>query len=239
MPETILDSALDTRLRKILSPFRRPDAWRDLQLTFAPQPSAVVLLSGPSGTGKTTIARYMGRAIHASMAELSFSSVASADFGATEAAILKAFEDNKDTTMLFLDEVDGILWDRAKITENTMHMLPVVNTLLTCIDKFVGKGGILVMTTNLDNVLDAALVSRITDHIRMGMPSPSQARSLWRYKLPACIKPSKAQMDILIEVGVTPRAMEHIILDACRSAFEEDRDPVWADLLLSIQNHTA
>lgn len=233
----ILEKELEHRIKHILAPFQSPEAWASLGLDFSPVANAAVLLKGKPGTGKSTLAHYMSRRLGYSkrrpMPTITFADVSSAHLGDTEKKIVAAFA--TDAQAIFLDEVDALAWDRNKVNEDTMHMLGIVNTLLTQTDAFLARGGLLILATNFDAIIDPALLSRMTDTIHLAPPTGEMAMRLWRSKLP---KPPHAdtlttsqimQLIDLHKEPLTPRAIQHIILSACRRAFAEDRPVVFED----------
>lgn len=228
----VFDHALQRRISHILAPFKRPEAWKELGLSFAPVPSAVVLLKGETGTGKSTIANYIGRRLgytRTKMPQASFGDVAQHELGGTEKAVKALFHEHPKA--LLLEEVDGIAWDSSRVTDDTIWMLGIRSTLLSEIDAYLKKGGCLLMATNHAALLDKALLSRVTDTIILHPPTGEVAEKMWRAKLPRSIAFTPAQIRELAAVPTTPRDMEHRILRACRAAFDENRMPSFEDFL--------
>lgn len=226
-----LDKDTERRLKQILAPFRKPDAWRSYGLDYAPNPYAVVLFQGMTGTGKTTLAKYLGRCLGYSdsnpMPTVTYGELATEDLGGTEKNIMEVFKP-KPKAILF-DEVDALVWSRSRVTDDTMYELGFVNTFLTEIDKFIRNGGLLCMTTNYGVLLDEALLSRVTDRFELHPPTGEMAIRLWKTKLPVNHGLSSVEIEHLAHRQLTPRDIEASVLRACRESLITGERPTAAD----------
>lgn len=234
----IFPKEVKQHLDEILAPLLDPAKWKSLGLKFAPNPHAVVLLTGAPGTGKTAIANFLARQFRRKPVEINFAGVASPMLGKTEENIKEIFTKatEEKSPVLILEECDALLWDRNRICEDTMHILGFVNTLLTEIDKFKEQPfpTLLIFTTNFPKLLDAAMQRRITDTIELFPPTGEAAEKMWASKLPISI--NETMMDEhwkqLCNLGATPDQMEKAILRVCRKALLEKRQPTFADFQL-------
>lgn len=224
---------------EILAPLKHPDQWKALDLPFAPNPFAIVRIDGASGTGKTALAHYMARRLEQPPLSLDFEQVASPNLGDTEKAIVEVFNkaNETETKTIIMEECEAILWSRSKVSEDTLHQLGFVDTLLKCIDKFKSRSipSLLILNTNYPELLDNAMVTRITDVINLFPPVGIQAERMWVSKLPKCMTESGISARILKDLAdteATPRQMETAILKICRKAMFEKRNPEFADFEL-------
>lgn len=239
MTKLILSNEVETQISEILAPLKNPEKWMSLGLSFAPSPYAVVRLEGLPGTGKTALANYIARKLRSAPLHIDFSSVASSTYGETEEKIVSTFKHAKETetNTIIMEECDALLWSRDKVTDETMYVLGIVNTLLIQLDKFCARQipSLVILTSNYPQLLDAALTRRITDVIKLEAPKGKHSIQMWREKLPKCFFPGMyiEQLEALAYLGATPDQMEKAILKICRKAMLENREPTFADFQLT------
>lgn len=236
----ILSPETEAQVDTIMAPLRNPESWTALELDFAPNPFAIVLLAGEPGTGKTALAAKMAAMLRRKPLHISFGELASPDLGGTEKAIMNLFKlaTESETSVLVAEEVDALLWSRNRVSDDTMHMLGIVNTMLTEIDKFIARPvpSLILMTTNHPELLDAAIMSRITDTISLPLPVGEHAYEIWRSKLPSGLVKDTTKFGLRSFVkartgvsGITPREIQNRILAGCRKAILENRKPTLED----------
>ncbi len=234
-----LSKSVQNLVDEILAPLRNPEAWAALKLPFAPTASAIVRMEGGPGTGKTALAHHMAKKLNTPPLHLSFAGVASTQFGETENKIKALFDAAHETrtSTLIMEECDAILWSRSKVTEDTMYVLGIVNTLLVEIDRLKARTDVpslLILTTNYPQLLDEAMESRVTDVISLSSPVGEHAQRLWKAKLPKLMSDAitEAELKQLAALGATPRQIENAILRICRSAMHRNVNPQFSDFNL-------
>ncbi len=122
------------------------------------RPRMNLLLWGPPGTGKTEFVKYLGREVGARVVAKSGSDLLSMWVGGTEHNIRAAFEEaEEERSILFLDEVDGLVQNRAGAQRN--WEVTQVNELLQRMETFKG---VMVAATNFMDNLDPAVLRRFT-----------------------------------------------------------------------------
>jgi transitional endoplasmic reticulum ATPase len=143
------------RVREIIEyPMRYPKLFQKLGLE-APKG---VLLVGPSGTGKTLIARAVASEVKAHFIHLNGPEVMQKFYGESEARLRQVFaEANANApSIIFLDEIDAIAPKRTESIGNVEKR--VVAQLLVLMDGLVSRGKVVVIgATNVPNLLDPAL----------------------------------------------------------------------------------
>lgn len=177
-----LENQLD-ELNDVVSFLKEPEAYRKMNATI---PKGI-LLYGPSGTGKTLIARAIAGEAGVSFIYASASQLQSMYVGGSERNIRKLFEVAKKRapSIIFLDEIDSIATQRYS-ENSSKYAASILNQLLTCIDGFEESSGVIVIAaTNCKEVLDNAILrrGRFDRHIYIPLPDKNARVKLFKYYL--------------------------------------------------------
>ena len=115
-----------------------------------------MLFYGPSGTGKTELARYIAEKLNKKIIIKRPSDILGMYVGENEENIKKAFEQAESSgDILLFDEADSFFSDRSNAS--TSWERTTVNEFLTQMEEF---SGILICTTNLRQIIDPAMQRR-------------------------------------------------------------------------------
>ncbi|KAK8958335.1 Calmodulin-interacting protein 111 [Platanthera guangdongensis] len=136
-----------------------------------------VLLHGPPGTGKTTLALCCARDAGASLFLVNGPEIVSQDYGESERALNNIFDSARKAApaVVFIDELDVIALAKKAGGEELSHRM--VETLLKLMIDIKSSRNILVIAaTNCPDSIDPALRQpHIFDQeIEIGVPSPAQ-----------------------------------------------------------------
>ena len=125
---------------------------------------------GPPGTGKTAWAGWLAEQLDMPLLLCKGSDLLDPYIGGTEQKIAEAFESAKrDNCLLVLDEVDSFLFSRDGAERSWERSQ--VNEMLTQIERFEG---LMVVSTNLMNVLDPAALRRFDLKLKFDYLTPQQ-----------------------------------------------------------------
>ena len=131
-----------------------------------------LLFVGPPGTGKTSLALAMSKALKMPLLEVRLAMVTSQYLGETSKNIDRIFDIARRLSpcILFIDEFDFVA--KSRVTEDNGAMKRAVNMLLKNIDtvSFVRNGVVLIGATNHPGLLDEAAWRRFDDVIEFPLP---------------------------------------------------------------------
>ena len=163
----VLDPAIKAQLQQLQAVIEDPESAR----RFGVEPPTGLLLAGPPGTGKTTVAKVLAAQARASFYPISGADVISKWVGESERNIRQLFERARENrpSIVFIDEIDAIAGSRGEFQVHDSH----VNQLLAEIDGVSGQRGVFVVgATNRPDQLDPALLrgGRLSRTIVLGLP---------------------------------------------------------------------
>ena len=163
----ILPEETKAQLKQLQAIIEEPESAR----RFGIDPPSGLLLAGPPGTGKTTVAKVVAAQARCSFYPVSGADVMSKWVGESEGNIRRLFERARANrpSVIFIDEIDAIAAKRGEIQVHDTQ----VNQLLSEIDGIAGQRGVFVIgATNRPDQLDPALLrgGRLSRTIVLGLP---------------------------------------------------------------------
>ena len=174
----ILADEIKAQLQQLQAVIEDPESAR----RFGVDPPTGLLLAGPPGTGKTTVAKVLAAQARASFYPISGADVISKWVGDSERNIRRLFERARENrpSIVFIDEIDAIAGRRGEsLGVHDSH----VNQLLAEIDGLAGQRGVFVVgATNRPDQLDPALLrgGRLSRTIFLGLPDEAGRLAMLR-----------------------------------------------------------
>jgi transitional endoplasmic reticulum ATPase len=173
----ILPAAIKAQLQQLQAVIEDPESAR----RFGVDPPTGLLLAGPPGTGKTTVAKVLAAQARCSFYPISGADVMSKWVGESERNIRQLFERARENrpSIVFIDEIDAIAARRGDLQVHDSQ----VNQLLAEIDGIAGQRGVFVVgATNRPDQLDPALLrgGRLSRTIVLGLPDEQDRLAMLR-----------------------------------------------------------
>ncbi len=186
-----------------------------------------ILLNGPPGTGKTTIAKVIANEANLSFFVLQANDVISKWVGDSEKNLTNLFEEARKhaPAVIFIDEIDSIAKNRTE--GNAQHADALLNHLLQLMDGVVARKGVYVIgATNRADLVDPALKrgGRLNKVIEIPLPNLRARESLFSLylaKLPLGAAPDVTELASITE-GVCAANIKEICNQAGLNAFKRE-----------------
>jgi SpoVK/Ycf46/Vps4 family AAA+-type ATPase len=170
-PKVVKKLILADNIEESISDFIKRVKARDQLRSLGIDPKLSILLYGPPGCGKTTIANYIAKETELPIVTARLDTIVSSLLGSTSKNIRKVFEyTNNKPCILFLDEFDAI----AKARDNEFEhgeLKRVINSLLQSIDQY---NNVLIAATNHSEILDNAVWRRFSTIIEVTKPTSKE-----------------------------------------------------------------
>ncbi|MDU7142459.1 MAG: ATP-binding protein [Anaerococcus vaginalis] len=221
---------LNNEMNKEIIEFIKSYQNRDKLLKAGIDEPCTLLLYGPPGCGKTTIAQYISMETGLPLITARLDGMISSLLGSTAKNIRKIFDfASRQECILFLDEFDVI----AKIRDDkneTGELKRVVNSLIQNIDVF-SKDSIIIAATNHHELLDPAIWRRFNRVLSLNKPSECEIKGL----IDIFINDSKFKFDITdkkieniatLLIGLSHSDINTIINNSMRSAVINERNEI-------------
>lgn len=218
------------RLRDAIGWMKSPGLLR----AFDVRPPSGFLLAGPSGTGKTHLARAVANAAGCVFYSLSAGELESKWIGEGEERIRQLFAAARKyaPSVIFIDEIDAIAGTRSTENSGSANHVKMLNQLLVCMDGFSdAKGQILVLAaTNRPEALDSAILrpGRFDETIRIEAPDAKAREQMLRKRL-STMPIEDGVLDTIPRLicrtaGLSPAQVDRVVREAAYLAARESRN---------------
>jgi AAA+ superfamily predicted ATPase len=188
----LLDDATRTACRELVEEQQR----KDLLRSYGLEPRHRILLSGPPGNGKTSIAEALAAALLSPLFVVRYEAVIGSFLGETSGRLKKLFDFVRThQCVLFFDEFDTLGKERGD-THETGEIKRVVSSLLLQIDSLPSHV-VVVTATNHAELLDRAVWRRFQLRLRLPAPTVSQKEAWFE----------RFQQSLGEPLGISPKAL--------------------------------
>ncbi|WP_018416579.1 AAA family ATPase [Teredinibacter turnerae] len=148
---------------------------REVLRSYNLEPRHRILLSGPPGNGKTTLAEALASQLMLPLFIVKYEGIISRYLGDTSVQLDKLFDHVKSRRcILFFDEFDAISKERGDENDNG-EIKRVVNSLLKQIDNLPSHV-VFIGATNHEKMLDKAMWRRF--QLQLSLPQPTRAMAI-------------------------------------------------------------
>jgi AAA+ superfamily predicted ATPase len=223
LSDLILPSNVEILARQLIEEQQRADLLRSYNL----EPRSRVLLTGPPGNGKTSLAEAIATALSVPFLVVRYEKVVNSYLGETAKRLQEAFQYARlRQCVLFFDEFDALAKEREDRQESG-EIKRVLNSLLLEVDRLPSYV-ILVAATNHPDLLDRAVWRRF--QIRINLPLPDREHIARWFDLLASRFPQfnvrKSKRSITDLEGASYSELQDLAQDVLRRCvLDGDTDP--------------
>lgn len=186
--------------------------------------STVLLFTGPSGTGKTYMAKAIANELDRPLHTVDFSSIPGMWLGSSERNLISVFRKcEKENMVLLLDECDFLLRQR---NENSRHGERVRDGLVNIfLREIEARELTIVMTTNLASSLDRALKRRISLTVNFPRPDVEMRKKIWKLNIPTprCVHKDVDTDKLAEDHELTGGQIKNVMFNAAKKAVKLGR----------------
>lgn len=204
------------RIREMVElPLKHPELFHRLNI----DPPKGVLFYGPSGTGKTLMAKAVSQESNANFITINGPEIMSKFYGASEGRLREIFREaeSNSPSIIFIDEIDSIAPKRVETSGEVERR--VVSQLLSLLDGLRGRGEVIVIgATNRINAIDEALrrPGRFDREIEFGVPNVNGRKEIFQIHTRGMPMVQSVDLDRYAEI--THGFVGADIMSVCREA---------------------
>jgi len=185
----------------------------------------IALFYGPPGTGKTYAAGALANEMGRDLVSINASRLRSLWYGDTEKLVKKAFLNMRQMTselesppVFVLNEADQIIHNRVVSSFSTGRIDNSIQSII--LEELETFPGILILTTNLDALIDEAYFRRFDLKLKFKTPDYQSRKKLWKLHLNANIPGAEGiDIDYLAKAyHFTGGQIDLVIRNACSEA---------------------
>lgn len=225
IPKPVMSESVEEDVLDLLTQYQEKDKWRMWGMHKLRAQGSSVLLRGPTGTGKTSIARYIAHKLGKGCKILDVSFIGGGDPGQSEKGVREFVTDarKRGNATIFMDECDNLLGNRATISDDTWKL----GTIETIMMEMNIYPGLWICATNHPEKLDPALASRFMCIVDVGEPDYGMRIKLWKGKWPKefPLQPTPEEIKKLAKHPLNGRQIETVLVRVASSCIRKKEKP--------------
>ncbi len=196
------------------------------------------LFAGGSGTGKTMTAEVLANELRLDLYRLDLSALVSKYIGETEKNLRHVFDEAEaGGAILLFDEADAIFGRRSEVRDSHDRYANIeVGYLLQRVETY---RGLVVLTTNQPQSLDAAFARRIRFTVQFPFPDTAQRTEIWRRVFPPATPTEALQIEKLARLNLAGGHIRNVALNAAFLAADTHEPVRMKHLLAAAQSEFA
>lgn len=177
-----------------------------------------VLLSGPSGTGKTLAAEVLAGALGLELFRIDLAGLVSKWIGETEKNLARVFDAAAaGGAVLFFDEADALFGKRSEVKDSHDRYANVEVAYL--LQRMEQHRGVSILATNLRGNLDQAFLRRLRFAVDFPYPDEAARRAIWALHLPKrAPRAADLDLDALARLDLPGGAIRNVVLNGAALA---------------------
>ena len=192
---------------------------------------------GKPGTGKTLCAKAVASQLGKRLLHVDYSQVESKWVGETGKNIKKIFKIAKENeAVILLDEADSLVSRRMSDGKQSQHINQERNIFMQELDSFKG---VVILTTNLFENYDEAMLRRISQHIEFELPNFEQKITLYKNHIPEAVAKEELNFEELVAASIdfSGGDIKNVCMEAMVSAVMEANENNALDQAKLKQSH--
>lgn len=222
--DLVLSSTCESKIEEVIDHLELYDTMvANWKLQNHARAGCRILLHGESGTGKTLVAKLLGKQLSREVYRVDLSAVVSKFIGETSQRLSSLFgmAENRDW-ILFFDEGDALFGQRNNSMES--HTNHYANQdVAYLLQRIEHHNGIVIVATNIARNMDAAFMRRFDHIVQFEYPSKEQQVRLWHMALPEAVSmaPGINLIELFTQYPLSPAAIVNAVHRLCRIAWKK------------------